>query len=134
MHPFILKEIISVTMILFAIIDILGAIPVIGLMLRANKDGRDAYAAMVESTEFQHPVSWSQASLDDIDAFACHPGGTKVRAVHGPDQTAPGDQYPHQASAEALSAPSATDLAISRVLVLCSRLARTRRSRLVSSE
>ena len=29
MHPFILKEIISVTMILFAIIDIMGAIPVI---------------------------------------------------------------------------------------------------------
>ena len=29
MHPFILKEIVSVTMILFAIIDILGAIPVI---------------------------------------------------------------------------------------------------------
>lgn len=29
MHPFVLKEIISVTMILFAIIDILGAIPVI---------------------------------------------------------------------------------------------------------
>src|SRR6201996_8033009 len=29
MHPFILKEIISVTMILFAIIDILGATPVI---------------------------------------------------------------------------------------------------------
>ena len=29
MHPFVLKEIITVTMILFAIIDILGAIPVI---------------------------------------------------------------------------------------------------------
>ncbi|MCC8425702.1 MarC family protein [Mucilaginibacter sp. UR6-11] len=29
MHPFIFKEIVSVTMILFAIIDILGAIPVI---------------------------------------------------------------------------------------------------------
>lgn len=29
MHPFIIKEIVSVTMILFAIIDILGAIPVI---------------------------------------------------------------------------------------------------------
>src|SRR6195952_5850230 len=29
MNPFILKEIISVTMILFAIIDILGAIPII---------------------------------------------------------------------------------------------------------
>lgn len=29
MHPFVLKEIVSVTMILFAIIDILGAIPVV---------------------------------------------------------------------------------------------------------
>jgi multiple antibiotic resistance protein len=29
MHPFVLKEIVSVTMILFAIIDILGAIPII---------------------------------------------------------------------------------------------------------
>jgi multiple antibiotic resistance protein len=29
MHPIIFKEVVSVTMILFAIIDILGAIPVI---------------------------------------------------------------------------------------------------------
>jgi len=29
MHPLVLREVISVTMILFAIIDILGAIPVI---------------------------------------------------------------------------------------------------------
>jgi multiple antibiotic resistance protein len=29
MHPLIFKEVLSVTMILFAIIDILGAIPVI---------------------------------------------------------------------------------------------------------
>ena len=61
-------------------LPILGAIPVIGLMLRANKDGRDAYAAMVQSTEFQHPVSWSQATLDDIDALLL-PGGHRARGM-----------------------------------------------------
>jgi putative intracellular protease/amidase len=61
-------------------LPIVGAIPVIGLMLRANKDGRDAYAAMVGSTEFQHPVSWSRATLDDIDALLL-PGGHRARGM-----------------------------------------------------
>jgi putative intracellular protease/amidase len=65
---------------IWSALPILGAIPVIGLMLRANKDGRDAYAAMVESTEFQHPVSWSQATLDDIDALLL-PGGHRARGM-----------------------------------------------------
>jgi putative intracellular protease/amidase len=65
---------------IWSALPILGAIPVIGLMLRANKDGRDAYAAMVESTEFQHPVSWSKASLDDIDALLL-PGGHRARGM-----------------------------------------------------
>jgi putative intracellular protease/amidase len=65
---------------IWSALPILGAIPVIGLMLRANKDGRDAYTAMVESTEFQHPVSWSQASLDDIDALLL-PGGHRARGM-----------------------------------------------------
>ncbi|HWX99246.1 MAG TPA: type 1 glutamine amidotransferase domain-containing protein [Mycobacterium sp.] len=65
---------------IWSALPILGAIPVIGLMLRANKDGRDAYAAMVQSTEFQHPVSWSQATLDDIDALLL-PGGHRARGM-----------------------------------------------------
>ena len=65
---------------IWSALPILGAIPVIGLMLRANKDGRDAYAAMVGSTEFQHPVSWSQATLDDIDALLL-PGGHRARGM-----------------------------------------------------
>ena len=65
---------------IWSALPILGALPVIGLMLRANKDGRDAYAAMVQSTEFQHPVSWSQATLDDIDALLL-PGGHRARGM-----------------------------------------------------
>ena len=65
---------------IWSALPILGAIPVIGLMLRANKDGRDAYAAMVGSTEFQHPVSWSQATLDDIGALLL-PGGHRARGM-----------------------------------------------------
>jgi putative intracellular protease/amidase len=65
---------------IWSALPVLGVIPVIGLMLRANKDGRDAYAAMVQSTEFQHPVSWSQATLDDIDALLL-PGGHRARGM-----------------------------------------------------
>lgn len=65
---------------IWSALPILGAIPVIGLMLRANKDGRDAYAAMVHSTEFRHPLSWSQATLDDVDALLL-PGGHRARGM-----------------------------------------------------
>jgi putative intracellular protease/amidase len=65
---------------IWSALPILGAVPVIGLMLRANKDGRDAYAAMVQSAEFQRPVSWSQATLDGIDALLL-PGGHRARGM-----------------------------------------------------
>lgn len=61
-------------------VPLLGSIPAIGLMLRANKDGRDAYARMVQSAEYQQPVSWSQASLDGIDALLL-PGGHRARGM-----------------------------------------------------
>src|ERR1700722_18373010 len=55
-------------------LPVLGAIPMIGLVLRANKDGRDAYGHMVRADEYRHPLSWSQAGLDGIDALLL-PGG-----------------------------------------------------------
>jgi putative intracellular protease/amidase len=61
-------------------LPVLGAIPVIGLMLRANKDGRSAYQDMVRSAEYQHPVGWAQASLDGIDALLL-PGGHRARGM-----------------------------------------------------
>jgi putative intracellular protease/amidase len=65
---------------IWSALPVLGAIPVIGLMLRANKDGRSAYRDMLRSTEYQHPVSWTQASLDGIDALLL-PGGHRARGM-----------------------------------------------------
>lgn len=58
----------------------LGAITVVGRMLRANKDARRAYQAMLQSPEYQHPLSWSGASLDGIDALLL-PGGHRARGM-----------------------------------------------------
>jgi len=58
----------------------LGATRLIGLTLRANKDGRTAYREMLNSNEFQHPVSWSQAALDGVDALLL-PGGHRARGM-----------------------------------------------------
>ncbi|MBV8786576.1 MAG: DJ-1/PfpI family protein [Mycobacterium sp.] len=61
-------------------LPVLGAIPIVGLMLRANKDGREAYRDMVRSTEFQRPATWAQASLDGVDALLL-PGGHRARGM-----------------------------------------------------
>ena len=52
----------------------------IGLMLRANKDGRSAYRDMLASNEFRHPIAWAQAGLDGIDALLL-PGGHRARGM-----------------------------------------------------
>jgi len=63
-------------------LPVLGAIPIVGLMLRANRDGRESYRDMVQSKEFQRPISWAQASLDGIDALLL-PGGHRARGMRG---------------------------------------------------
>ncbi|KLO41653.1 thiJ/pfpI-family protein [Mycobacterium nebraskense] len=63
-------------------LPVLGAIPMIGLMLRANNDGRSAYRDMLASNEFQHPITWAQAGLDGIDALLL-PGGHRARGMRG---------------------------------------------------
>jgi putative intracellular protease/amidase len=65
---------------IWSALPVLGAIPVIGLMLRANKDGRRAYQDMVRSAEYQDPVSWAQATLDGVDALLL-PGGHRARGM-----------------------------------------------------
>jgi len=65
---------------IWSALPMLGAIPVIGLMLRANKDGRSAYQDMLQSAEYQHPVSWTRATLDGIDALLL-PGGHRARGM-----------------------------------------------------
>jgi putative intracellular protease/amidase len=61
-------------------LPVVGAVPLVGLALRANKDGRGAYRDMVASAEYRHPVSWSRAGLDGIDALLL-PGGHRARGM-----------------------------------------------------
>jgi putative intracellular protease/amidase len=65
---------------IWSALPVLGSLPLIGLVLRANKNGRDAYAAMVGSEEYRHPVSWSGATLDGADALLL-PGGHRARGM-----------------------------------------------------
>jgi putative intracellular protease/amidase len=57
-----------------------NAIPLLGLALRANNDGRSAYRDMVRSNEFRHPTTWAQATLDGVDALLL-PGGHRARGM-----------------------------------------------------
>jgi putative intracellular protease/amidase len=67
-------------------LDAWSAIPLldraafIGRLLRANKDARTAYAQMLQSPEYQHPLTWAQATLDGVDALLL-PGGHRARGM-----------------------------------------------------
>lgn len=63
-------------------LPVFGAIPLIGLALRANRDGRDAYREMLASNEFRHPIAWAGATLDGVDALLL-PGGHRARGMRG---------------------------------------------------
>jgi putative intracellular protease/amidase len=63
-------------------LPMLGSVRFIGLMLRADKGGRGAYRDMLQSAEFQHPVTWAQATLDGVDALLL-PGGHRARGMRG---------------------------------------------------
>ena len=58
----------------------LGRVALVGRFLRANRDARTAYAQMLESTEYRHPISWADARLDDVDALLL-PGGHRARGM-----------------------------------------------------
>ena len=65
---------------IWSALPLLGVIPLIGLALRANKAGRDAYRDMFRSNEFQHPLTWAQATLDGVDGLLL-PGGHRARGM-----------------------------------------------------
>jgi putative intracellular protease/amidase len=65
---------------IWSALPVLGFIPLVGLVLRANTNGRDAYAAMVRSQEYRRPASWRDATLDGVDALLL-PGGHRARGM-----------------------------------------------------
>ncbi len=58
----------------------LNKVAVVGRFLRANRDARNAYAQMLQSTEYRHPIAWAEARLDDVDALLL-PGGHRARGM-----------------------------------------------------
>src|SRR6201993_4085549 len=64
-------------------IPVLGAITIVGRMLRANKDARRAYRDMLGSQEYQHPSRWAETTLDGIDALLL-PGGHRAPHLASP--------------------------------------------------
>ena len=58
----------------------LGRVVVVGRFLRANRDARAAYAQMLKSAEYQNPIPWTAAGLDDVDAVRL-PGGHRARGM-----------------------------------------------------
>ena len=65
---------------LWSRVPVLGRVAVIGRFLRANSDARAAYAAMLRSAEYQHPIAWTEAGLDGVGALLL-PGGHRARGM-----------------------------------------------------
>jgi putative intracellular protease/amidase len=61
-------------------LPVLGAITVVGRVLRANKEARHAYQEMIQSPEYQDPSRWAETTLDGADALLL-PGGHRARGM-----------------------------------------------------
>jgi len=58
----------------------LRRIRLIGLLLRANRDARRAYAELERDPDFRAPLRWNQAVADDFDGLLL-PGGHRARGM-----------------------------------------------------
>ena len=58
----------------------LKKLPLIGRGLRANRDGREAYARLIEDARFQRPMRWDEVSSDRFDGLIL-PGGHRARGM-----------------------------------------------------
>ncbi|MGH3596910.1 MAG: type 1 glutamine amidotransferase domain-containing protein [Mycobacterium sp.] len=65
---------------IWSAIPVLGAMAIVGRILRANTDARSAYQDMLDSAEYQHPRSWAQTTLEGVDALVL-PGGHRARGM-----------------------------------------------------
>jgi putative intracellular protease/amidase len=67
-------------------LDLWGFVPgldrmiLVGLILRANRDAREAYEALLGESHFQHPLHYKDLSAADFDALVL-PGGHRARGM-----------------------------------------------------
>lgn len=65
---------------LWGLVPLLGRIPLVGLILRANADARHAYAAMLEDPAYESPLRWEQLRAHEFDGILL-PGGHRARGM-----------------------------------------------------
>jgi len=61
-------------------VPLLRHVRLVGLILRANADARDAYAAMLEDSAYQAPLRWEQVRAADFDGILLG-GGHRARGM-----------------------------------------------------
>lgn len=61
-------------------IPLLRNIPLIGLLMRANRDARDAYAAMIADPNYAAPLRWDGLDPSAFDGLLL-PGGHRARGM-----------------------------------------------------
>jgi putative intracellular protease/amidase len=65
---------------LWSTIPVLRNFPLVGLLLRANRDARDAYAAMIGDPNYVAPQRWDAVDATAFDALLL-PGGHRARGM-----------------------------------------------------
>lgn len=61
-------------------LPLIGRLPLLGLVLRANADARRAYRAMQQSPAFQSPLAWAELNAEDFDGLWLA-GGHRARGM-----------------------------------------------------
>jgi putative intracellular protease/amidase len=65
---------------LWGTLPLLRKLPLIGLFMRANRDARNAYAAMIADPGYSKPLRWDSVDPSSFDALML-PGGHRARGM-----------------------------------------------------
>ena len=65
---------------LWGTLPLLRKLPLIGLLMRANRDARNAYAAMIADLNYSKPLRWDSVDASAFDALLL-PGGHRARGM-----------------------------------------------------
>src|ERR1700724_164827 len=61
-------------------IPLLRNLPLVGLLMRANRDAREAYAEMIADPNYAEPLRWGSVDASAFDALLL-PGGHRARGM-----------------------------------------------------
>ncbi len=66
---------------LWGAVPLLRKLPLVGLLMRANRDARRAYAAMIGDRNYAAPLRWDTVDASAFDGLLL-PGGHRARGMH----------------------------------------------------